>query len=326
MQKIYLILCGLTLISLSLKSQTNLVPNPSFETYTTCPTNQQQVYNAVGWSVFRYTASYFNACASQLSTVSVPLNDGGYQYAATGNGYMGFYTYFPSSAQNRESIGCKLISPLVIGTKYYVSFKANLCNIDSTLWYNTATDHLGILFSTIPHSFSAPTPTNNFAHIYSNTIITDTLNWSKISGSFIADSVYQYLAIGNFFDNATTNKIYFFNGPNYAAYYFIDDICVSTDSNLCAISTSIKENKLRNLINVYPNPLSDFTTIDLSLISSEVLSIIVYNSVGEPVKFFLNLKNEKILFKKEDLQSGIYFLRIFDKDGSVSEKLKLLID
>ncbi|HWY12716.1 MAG TPA: T9SS type A sorting domain-containing protein [Bacteroidia bacterium] len=305
-------------------SQTNLVPNPSFESYDACPTNQNQVYHAIGWSSYRQAPAYLNACASQFSGVSVPNNVCGYQYAATGSGYMALYTYFPSSADNREYIGCILNAPLVIGTKYYVTLKTSLCNIDSALWYNTATDHLGIRFSTIPYSFSSPAPINNFAQVYSTTIIKDTLNWIKISGSFVADSIYKYLAIGNFFDNVITNKFFFYTGSNYAAAYFIDDVCVSTDSNFCSNWTGIKENNSFSSILIYPNPFLDFTTIDLVNTNEEPVTVILYNVSGQIIKTYEGIKAEKLIIKTENLPAGIYFLKIADKNGHINKHAKII--
>lgn len=58
-------------------SAQNLVPNPSFEEYDTCPTNQQQIQHAIGWSAYRAMINYYNACASPISTdISVPANSG----------------------------------------------------------------------------------------------------------------------------------------------------------------------------------------------------------------------------------------------------------
>ena len=120
----------------------------------------------------------------------------------------------------REYIGVKLLTPLVIGVKYYVSFKACLSDNPSIVY---ASNKLGALFSTISYSvdsFCLPPcnstllPPKNFAQVYSDSIITDTANWTTISGSFIADSVYQYVIIGNHFDNTHTSVILLDSGTS----------------------------------------------------------------------------------------------------------------
>lgn len=52
----------------------NLVPNPSFETYTLCPNNFGQIANAIGWDYIQAAQSsdYYNSCATGTN-VSVPI-------------------------------------------------------------------------------------------------------------------------------------------------------------------------------------------------------------------------------------------------------------
>lgn len=286
--------------------QTNLVPNPSFEDTLSCPTAQQQVYKAVGWTTCRAYPSYFNKCA--LSSVSVPNNDGGYQDAATGKAYMGLYSSFPISASNREYIGRPLSSPLIVSTKYYVSMKVTLSMIDSALGHSRATNKLGALFSTVAFSFSNPAPTNNFAHFYTNTVISDTLNWTIIKGSFISDSAYQYINIGNFFDNNNTTIVTICNENNYAgAYYYIDDVCVSTDSMQCNTIARLGDNDVTNKIELYPNPTSDQVFIRINNFSPSGY-LRLSNSVGQIIINNPNFEGRQV--DLNNLPKGMYFIEL----------------
>jgi len=152
--------------------------------------------------------------------------------------YSGGYAWHPSSVYN-ELIGTQLLTPLSIGVKYYVSLKANL-----TGEARCAVNNIGVLFSTIQYCdsvdqfnqcYGAIAPLTNSAHVYSSEIIYDTTNWTTISGSFVADSTYGYMMIGNLFEQAFTNDslLYGFPSCNSLPYYFIDDICVSPDSLTC---------------------------------------------------------------------------------------------
>jgi len=61
------------------KGQINLVPNPSFESYTACPNNAATISFATGWLNFGQTPDYFNSCAnSTASFVGVLSNYFGY--------------------------------------------------------------------------------------------------------------------------------------------------------------------------------------------------------------------------------------------------------
>jgi len=117
----------------------NLVGNPSFEEYSSCPTlSTNGIPKAIGWNGF--SADYFHSC-SQFSPL--PLNNGnGYQCAATGNAIVGIYTRVPLVLTYREFVGAQLDSALILGQKYYVTVKVNLADN-----YNCATNRLGVLFT-----------------------------------------------------------------------------------------------------------------------------------------------------------------------------------
>ena len=75
----------------------NLVPNPSFESNTACPTALGEVGNGLvnNWSSLSTAcgsnADYFNACAGVF--VGVPNNNYGSQLANTGDAYAGVNQY-----------------------------------------------------------------------------------------------------------------------------------------------------------------------------------------------------------------------------------------
>lgn len=90
---------------------------------------------------------------------------------------------------------------------------------------------MGCTLSTLPYSVGNPFPINNQSLFHSDSILTDTVNWIKLSTSFIADSAYQYLIIGNFYDDNNTDTLSVNNIGN-VGYYYIDDVCLTTDSIL----------------------------------------------------------------------------------------------
>ena len=120
----------------------NLVPNPSFEEYTTCPDNYYML--PTDWYSCSGTPDYFNSCDS-TGDYSVPNNGDGNQIAFNGVGYVGLYTVYYSfmNGDYKEYIGCLLKTPLIIGAKYYISFYVSLADIS-----NCASNNIGLLFST----------------------------------------------------------------------------------------------------------------------------------------------------------------------------------
>jgi hypothetical protein len=107
---------------------------------------------------------------------------------------------------------------------------------------------MGAKFST--DLFYCDSTMSNDAHVFETNIITDSLGWTRISGTFIADSAYSIIAIGNFFADSVTDTLKFFTDFLDQSYYFLDDVCVSTDSifTYTYSYTGFTENNLKNWI------------------------------------------------------------------------------
>jgi hypothetical protein len=306
----------------SLQAQ-NLVPNPSFEDTISCPTGIIQTNKAKGWIINVNSVDYFNSCASSLSSVSVPKNCFGYQMASKGNAYCGLYNYIKTSEDAREYIGTRLLSQLIPNQKYYVSFKASWAD------GSCASNKLGALFSNTYYGDSTswgaliipPPLINNFAHVYTNTIITDTVDWTTITGSFIADSSYQYIYIGNFFKRENTDTLWFFGGlPDCKSYYYIDEICVSIDSLTCNAPDAINENLgANNEIKIYPIPTSNCINIDLNSSNLKFNSYKLFDVYGRLLKQGNIFNNAKI--DVSDNKKGVYFLQIKIENQILNKKI-----
>ncbi|MEO5569378.1 MAG: T9SS type A sorting domain-containing protein [Bacteroidia bacterium] len=308
MKKIWIII--LTAMNcLSLKAQVNLVPNWSFEDTVACPISIGQINRATGWSSYKFTPDYFNSCNN--NQVSVPINSIGYQSAKTGNAYAGLYTYAKFSVNYREIVGVQLSQPLSIGQSYYISFYVNRAfNPNAGFHINIATNKLGLKLSTIPYSDTNPIQINNFAHIYSNTVINDSLNWIQISGFTYADSAYQYLGIGNFFTDANTTNIFFDTSAAFA-YYFIDDVMV-IDSN----ATGIIETGNNEIIKIFPIFFHDEMIIE----GRGIKSVKIFDAAGK-----ICIKKDCIVSPKKidtkSLNKGMYFIVVTTQNEAYSKKI-----
>src|SRR5712672_2389986 len=97
----------------------NLVPNPSFEYYSSCPTDGAQLALAVPWfNPTINTPDYCNACYIGPSSipVDVPVNLFGYQLARTGVAYADLAVF--GSGNVREYIEVKLLDSLMTDRNY----------------------------------------------------------------------------------------------------------------------------------------------------------------------------------------------------------------
>lgn len=292
----------------------NLVPNPSFEDTVSCPTLYAQMNTAVAWSDYRGSPDNFNSCNS--GSVNVPQNVFGFQYARTGDAYAGFIPYQVGIVDARECLGAQLTQPLIIGQKYYASFYVSRGNNDF-LSIGAACNKLGIKFSTVPYSYATPVPIDNLAQVYTDSIIEDTLNWTKISGSFIADSAYQYVMIGNFFHDAVTLYSQY-DSTDIQGYYFVDDVVVSTDSTL---TIGIKENIQHGDFLLFPNPFTD--KINITVKSNESVEISLFDITSRKIfnQSFIN----SIAINTEQLAKGVYLYEVRNKNGMI-KKAKIVKD
>ncbi len=302
----------------------NLVPNPDFEDTIACPNGFGGIICASPWTSYLETPDYFNFCASSCTQPSIcfgiPNNWFGSQQPYSGNGYSGLSTYSFGVSNDREVIGVRLINPLLIEKKYYFS-----CYISRAAGLQTkgATNNFGFRFSTVPFNISSGNgmPINNFSHYHDTTIVVDSIGWTRISGSFIADSAYQYLALGNFYDDANTDTIDMnpMGQPWNYAYYYVDYVCVTPDSGNCILFNSINQNINSNVFSVSPNPFNDY--IDIVSTMNDVSELIIYDVFGRKIV-------SKLIFNKESINlgnigSGLY-LYVISKNGLMLKSGKLL--
>ena len=300
----------------------NLVPNPSFEDTLSCPTNQGQINYASGWDNYGDSPDYFNPCTFVLD-YSVPSNWGGYQQPANGSAYSAFGAYVSHiyGVNLREFIGGQLISSLSSGTKYYVSFKVSL-SISSQIQANCACNNIGAMFSTIPYSWMNPAPISNNPKIYSDSLITDTIGWTRIFGSFNADSAYQYIIIGNFFNDNNTDTL-IMDGSNfcYLSYYYLDDVCVSTDSLFTAnYTTNMNETNVQSGFYIYPNPATDYINIQCPDLNNS-FQITIYNSLGQELYSKENIKDKNFHIDIKSFDASLLFITVRTQNKFLNYKL-----
>lgn len=223
----YRILLVLLICSGSLHGQVNLVPNPSFEWVDTCPYNQDQLYFASPWFKPNPNSSdLYNRCSS-FPTSTIPQNWLGFQEPHTADGYAGIgaYGYTYNGVDNRrEYLAVRLTDSLTAGKKYCVEFYAS--RADSSYW---AINRLGLHLSeyALNDNLAIDTLTAIPQIMYdTNSIFTDTMNWVKISGVYLAEGGEQYITIGNFYADDQTDTLADLYNRAMAAYFYIDDVAV----------------------------------------------------------------------------------------------------
>ena len=295
----------------------NLVPNPSFEEYDECPvgTADLTVNNWVSW---QYTPDYFHTCNNDLTDwVGVPQNVWGYQYPITGDAYCAFYTFSNIGDPNqREYLAVQLNAPLVVGTTYFISFYVSQIEGETGTYpmeYRCATNHVGLRFFKDPtynNTTNIFTP-DNFAHIDTENIIADSEYWTQVSGSFTADDTYNWVAIGNFFEDEFTDFEIQNEFGNCFGVYFLENVCISEDINGCLELLNTETTKASIGLNVFPNPTSDSFSVEHNLQPINTLS--VYDGMGNLVYKRSNFPRDGII-DFASFSAGIYHLVLIDSN------------
>lgn len=250
----------------------NLVPNPSFEQYDTCPAYQNQVHYATDWFNPWVTSSdYFNACASDslfpTPYFSTPFNEFGFQWPADGAAYMGMCTGNGLvNSTYREAVAAQLLEPLQPGVPVHLAFKASPGGFGS--WNGNSAHWTGKgvglkFFVTIPTVFYDYLYPNSAA-VYLDQVLTDTANWTTVSGTYVPDSAYLYVVVTNFFaDSLSQQQILDSAGILPGSYAFVDQVCVSYSPDFCDywLGLSISEEEQPEF-NAFPNPFTDHLTLE----------------------------------------------------------------
>ncbi|HLO69222.1 MAG TPA: hypothetical protein VK167_00015, partial [Flavipsychrobacter sp.] len=231
----------LLLLVCCIASAQNHVSNGSFEYYNTCPTGFAQIIRASPWADYASSCDYFHSCSSTTTSNGVPGNSIGYQPAAHGSGYAGLVAY-TNGGTYREYMK-QPITPLVIGTRYEVSMSVSLAN--QCRW---GTDNLGAWFYDNNFGTGASIPLSVTPQISYSTygVITDTQNWVRLTAYFVADSAYDNIVVGGFYQNTAVNTTQVTSTGNSYGYYYIDSVVVKVatginnlyaDSLICAGDT-----------------------------------------------------------------------------------------
>ena len=302
----------------------NLVPNPSFEIYSSCPTGASQIFLAPPWTQpTTGTCDYFNACATVASTVSVPDNLLGHQYARTGNGYSGF---FARAGGYVEYVQVPLTESLQAGEKYCVSFYISLSDtcaysIYSVEMYISNTPPSATNYFPLPFTPQIQNPTGGFFNYN---------NWTEVSGTYTALGGEKYITIGNFDSNYYPDTLLLNSDTLHynpqVSYLYLDDVSLA----LCdPLNDSASTLFLPNAFS--PNGDGENDTLKIyygNMNRIKTLQLVIYDRWGEQIfettdkNFTWNgTYNDKML----NTQVLVYALhvefidqKLLDKKGNIS--------
>ena len=243
-------------------AQQNLIRNPSFEEYITCPyTNSCPDCFFKGWK-FAASPDLYNTCGT--NGFGIPISWGGGEESHSGNGYAGFAPFIvcgPIYKNVGEYLVNVLLDTLKPGHKYDMEFYVSLQ--DST-WY--ATRKFEAYFNMDTNEMNQIIWTYNYddykllqpqLYIGDTNFITNKTGWAQVKGSFFAQGGERAMILGNFKDDDLMDSMYVggaAHGPHpedtlwfRACYYFIDDVSLIEDTSYHPIGIEEEQLKLVKL-------------------------------------------------------------------------------
>jgi len=264
-----------------------------------CPTAQSQITNAVSWiRLTEGTPDYYHPC-SNPSNAGVPNNVAGHQTPRTGLAYAGLHV---TNAPNwREYITAMLTDTLKANNEYYVELF--VCHAD--FWASIGSDGLGVYFSpTIPDTTGVGTGVLALTPQVQNpsgNIITDTVNWVKVSGFFCAEGAEKYITIGNFRDDLNTQGA--------GMYFYVEDISV-VDADVCDSSLFVHSAYTVNNLEIYPNPTTGKFRVESLELGVETIQI--FDLFGRLV-----LRTNKVQVDMSGFAKGLYIWQVGSERGKL---------
>jgi hypothetical protein len=237
------------------------------------------------------------------------LGGGGVQYAKDGNAYAGYWHNVGGAL--REYIQGTIQDSLTIGKKYKCYYYVVLQSLQ--VLATDAGSNFGMGFTTyhVKQDSTWYNITNFQPKINDTTVISDTLNWVKVEGTFIADSAYKFFTIGNFFDE--------FHTKGLSSYYYLDDVHIEEVKG-DGVEEQLAEGS-RQLV-VYPNPCGEKLLVTgYQLLGNTVEIMDVLGRVmlrneasNQQIK---NSLTQQIQIDVSGLSKGLYFIKATDTNGNI---------
>lgn len=231
----------LAVFSASALYSQNLIPNPGFEIYTSCPgipnILEYRIELAPPWTTPTSSSDYYHQCGNLWS--GVPQNFAGFEYAHSGQGYGGFLLFgsdpFPDNQElvSREYLEVPLIHPLSRDSVYQLELYLSLS--DSSI---VTTDQFEVVFTNFllqipPHPiyYTSSLAFYRSANLYNKpgNVIDNKNGWKSLKWLYRAKGGEGYMTMGIFKREWEITSINTGSGSS-VCYVYIDDVSLEPAS------------------------------------------------------------------------------------------------
>ena len=159
-----------------------------------------------------------------------------------------------------------------------------------------------------------------------------------LEGALVIDLHYAP-QIGDEFEVITANNITTCNLANAitATYdgieYTFEIECNPTNITLRATESTLGLSDLTSenfVFSIYPNPVTETINISFNAsegfdLSSENILLIIYNTLGQKIKTFIDFSEEKRSFERGNLNAGMYFLQLTSSSKIIATTKMIVI-
>ena len=212
-------------------SQTNLVPNPTFEKIEKKIKDKGEIKVATPWTSPTLAQADLYVPKHKNYNISVPENSYGEEKPMEGTGYAGIVAYSYKNKVPRSYLQVKLTQALEEGKQYCVTYNVSLADLSKY-----AVNHLAaaITDKAVTANNSDVLKFDSYIESRKLKIYETQFYWTPICGVFTAKGGEEYLTIGNFYENIDKYKDLkkvkrprgFTKPQTYDAYYYIDNVSV----------------------------------------------------------------------------------------------------
>ena len=143
---------------------------------------------------------------------------------------------------------------------------------------------------------------------------------SDVGSGISADANGNVLVIGNF----ESSSITFGTTTLTNASFSYHDIFVAKLDSTGAVGIT-ETNNFLNTTNIFPNPFSTQTTLKTdNLLKNATLT--VYNLYGQTVKEIKNILRQTVIISRDNLASGLYFVRLTENNKTLAVDKLVITD
>ncbi|MGJ8661131.1 MAG: T9SS type A sorting domain-containing protein, partial [Bacteroidota bacterium] len=196
----------------------------------------------------------------------------------------------------------------------------------SNFEFTKVNDHLGnvdVSSASSPDGYAAPHffRYNNETHLFLGAYDGKLHYYQNIDGKLAVDSSFTFYS--NNFLNIDAN--------GYSSFYVNDidndgylNLFVGTDLGgilhleIDPNSTSGIQERVKNELLIYPNPSKGNFSIHQN--STPIQSIAIYNSIGQKVDFRWTNTNSSSTIELNDVENGVYLVKVVFEDNSIGQK------